>query len=74
MIDMNGGGFWFWRWMCLGSGVGGVVAVDRVKLGFGFAMWFLIFYVWGLRVLIFWFMGSGSINIDGGGVFMARVW
>ena len=34
---------------------GGVVAVDGVELGFGFAMWVLIFYIWGLRVLIFWF-------------------
>ena len=32
--------------MCLGSGVGEVVAVDVVELGFGFSMWVLIFYVW----------------------------
>ena len=48
--------------------------VDRVELDFGFAMWVMIFYVYGLRVLIFWFEGGGSINTGGVGVFVARVW
>ena len=41
-----------------------MVVVDGVELGFGFAMW----------ILIFWFEGGGSINTGGGGVFVARVW